>query len=411
MVSALTVVAPGREEEAPSTREHKGGREGARRRAEQRMGCEPCGPKINGRPPGWQRCHLSATETAAAPGGWVMSPKILGLISFAACAVSIAAASSSAAAPPPAPASENLGPYNVVVLEGSVGMQRPLAADAGVAAAGTPWSLAGWMLSTRRQTGTVIVAAVGDTDGPSAAWRGIVLRDGELGFELSPQITLRSGVQLEPGRWHHIAATYDGATARLYLDGRERAALDATTVQAVPRIAIAPTPRDQAPGGSMHFGGSLASLTLEPSALDAHAVRLRAAAPRISRSSASIIWASAGRCRSGRGADCRPRRTLGRCRRAAVRRARRAPFLWWRGRPAVSRPSRRVCGRSMRGTSVPRRRLRPMGRVVASGLSRTTLVRRGGAGNGAHDADRAGNLSRPAIRTGQSRHSRQLEPS
>jgi len=208
-----------------------------------------------------------------------MSPKILGLISFAACAVLIAAASSSAAAPPPAPASENLGPYNVVVLEGSVGMQRPLAADAGVAAAGTPWSLAGWMLSTRRQTGTVIVAAVGDTDGPSAAWRGIVLRDGELGFELSPQITLRSGVQLEPGRWHHIAATYDGATARLYLDGRERAALDATTVQAVPRIAIAPTPRDQTPGGSMHFGGSLASLTLEPSALDAHAVRLRAAAP------------------------------------------------------------------------------------------------------------------------------------
>jgi beta-galactosidase/beta-glucuronidase len=206
-----------------------------------------------------------------------MATKTVGWSSFAAFAACAAAAASLAAAPPRAPASENLGPYNVAVLEGGVGMQRPLAADASVARAGTPWSLAGWILSTRRQPGTVIVAAVGDTDGLSA-WRGIVLRDGELGLELGPRAALQSGVQLEPGRWHHIAATYDGTTARLYLDGRAQDALEAMTIRTVPRIDIAPTPRDPVPGSSSHFGGSLAGFTLEPTALDAGAVRLLAGA-------------------------------------------------------------------------------------------------------------------------------------
>ena len=129
-----------------------------------------------------------------------------------------------------------------------------------------------WILSVRRQPGTVIVAAVGDTDPPSAEWRGIVLREGELTLEVAPRLELTGGVELPPGEWHHIAATYDGVTARLYLDGRECGALEAKTVQVAARIDIAPT----APGaaaGAPHFGGSLAGLALEPYALDAQAVR------------------------------------------------------------------------------------------------------------------------------------------
>ena len=193
------------------------------------------------------------------------------LMTFAA---GVAIASSSAASPTASTASENFGPFNVSVLEGSVGTERPLAADVGLAAPGVPWSMTGWILSTRRQAGAVIVAAVGDTD--TAAWRGVVLLDGELGLELAPRVTLRSGIQVQPGHWHHIAATYDGTTARLYLDGRECGALEAATLQAVPRIDIAPTPRDPVPGGPPHFGGSLAGFTLEPYALEVRAVRLLA---------------------------------------------------------------------------------------------------------------------------------------
>ena len=185
-------------------------------------------------------------------------------------AVGVSFTPSLSASTPQPPAFANLGPYNVTVLEGSVGTERSLPADVGLTAPGAPWSMTGWILSTRRQEGTVVVAGVGDTD--SAAWRGLVLIGGELGLQLAPATTLRSGAALEPGRWHHIAASYDGTTARLYVDGRKAGVLQAPTAQVQPRIAIAPTPRDPIPGAP-HFGGSLAGITLEPYAIGAGAMR------------------------------------------------------------------------------------------------------------------------------------------
>jgi hypothetical protein len=205
---------------------------------------------------------------------FMSSVSILALVACAAAAATATALAAPQTRGPPD--SANFGPYNVTVLEGGVGIERPLAANVGLVAPNAPWSISAWILPVRRQPGVVIVAAVGDTDDPSAAWRGIVLRDGELGLEVTARLSLFSGAQVEPSRWHHIAATYDGTTARLYLDGRERGALQAGTPRAAPRIGIAPTPRNAAPGGAPHFGGSLAALTLEPDVLDPHAVRVLA---------------------------------------------------------------------------------------------------------------------------------------
>jgi hypothetical protein len=204
-----------------------------------------------------------------------MRPKIFVLISVLSLAASTAPAGPAADSAVTRLQSENFGPYNLNVLEGGVGVQRRLAADVGLASPGAPWSMTTWIRSVRRQPDTVIVAAVGDTDDPSAEWRGIVLRDGELTLDLTPRLALPGGVELPPGQWHHIAATYDGVTARLYLDGRQCGALEARTLQVAARIDIAPTAPDAAPGAP-HFGGSLAGFTLEPYALDAHAVRLLA---------------------------------------------------------------------------------------------------------------------------------------
>ena len=206
--------------------------------------------------------------------GHAMWPKILALIVFSSVAAGFASARPGDAAATQV-GSENFGPYNLNVLEGGVGVQRLLAANAGLNASGAPWSMTTWILSVRRQPGTVIVAALGDTDPPSAEWRGIVLRDGELTLVVAPGLELRGGVGLPPGKWHHIAATYDGGTARLYLDGRECGALEARTSQVAARIDIAPAAPDAA-AGSPHFGGSLAGLALRPFALDAQAVRLLA---------------------------------------------------------------------------------------------------------------------------------------
>jgi len=171
----------------------------------------------------------------------------------------------------------NFGPYNVTALEGSIGMERPL--SGALAAPGAAWSLSGWMRWTRRQSGAVIVAAVGDTSDPGGAWRGILLLDAELALQLTPTLILHTGARLESGRWYAIAATYDGRAARLYLDGRECGAVSAATLQVAPRTDIAPIGRDAAREGSSHFGGTLAELKLEPNALDVRTVRSRAAQP------------------------------------------------------------------------------------------------------------------------------------
>lgn len=141
---------------------------------------------------------------------------------------------------------ENLGPYNVAVLEGGIGLRRPLAADTALIAAGTPWSITGWVNWTRRQPGKAIVAGVGEVDTKRSAWRGVLLLDGELALLMNPAHTLRSGTILQPGRWYAIAATYDGTTARLYVDGKECAAAAAATLKVGPRVVLAPDSADDA---------------------------------------------------------------------------------------------------------------------------------------------------------------------
>ncbi len=165
----------------------------------------------------------------------------------------------------------NLGPYNVTVLEGGIGLERKVAPTS-IAAAGTPWSMSGWLRAARVQADTVIVAAVGEA-GRNPAWRGLVLTDGQLVLELDVSQRLLSGAFAEPGRWVAVAATYDGATARLYVDGRERASLLAPTSAVAPHIVLAPAAIDAQRGIGGHFGGSLAEWTLSPAVLDPATIR------------------------------------------------------------------------------------------------------------------------------------------
>ena len=84
----------------------------------------------------------------------------------------------------------NFGPYNVTFLEGGVGLARPLSEAAAPIASGAPWSITGWLRSARRQSGEVIVAAIGDVAG--GEWRGLTLVDGALSFVVGRAVTVRS---------------------------------------------------------------------------------------------------------------------------------------------------------------------------------------------------------------------------
>jgi hypothetical protein len=166
----------------------------------------------------------------------------------------------------------NFGPYNVTFLGGGVGLSNPLAPDSPVLQAAGAWSMSGWLRADRSSDAPVIVAALGDA-APDAC-RCLMLQHGELVLQLGVDVTLHATQTLAPGSWHALAATYDGHTARLYLDGSQVAARDAATGAAAPMLRLAPESLADLTG-QHHFGGSLASFLLQAGALDAAGISQR----------------------------------------------------------------------------------------------------------------------------------------
>jgi len=166
-------------------------------------------------------------------------------------------ASASAAAPPQA--TDNFGPYNSTFLEGGIGQSRTLAADSSLLAAGASWSLSGWLRLAAPPSGTVIVGGVGNPGTDEC--RCLILQDGKIALRLGDRQQLSTSQSLDWTQWHAIAATYDGSTARLYLDGHESAAQALPTSRVAPALTLAPE------GDTPHFGGSLAEFTLHSNVL------------------------------------------------------------------------------------------------------------------------------------------------
>jgi beta-galactosidase/beta-glucuronidase len=203
------------------------------------------------------------------------------------CALGLAVAGWLGAQPPAraaVAANANLGPYNVQILEGGIGVTRPLAPDTPLLAAGAPWSLSGWINLTNRLSGPVVIAAIGDVSGN--AWRGLELRDGKLALvsrsSAAASSALAAAAPLEAAHWYAIAATFDGSMARLYVDGHEISAAAASTQPVAAQIELGPAAvRDALNAGTPgagtsrengHFGGALALFTLAPAALSPAAI-------------------------------------------------------------------------------------------------------------------------------------------
>ena len=165
-------------------------------------------------------------------------------------------------------ATDNFGPYNATFLDGGTGETRPLAADNALLAAGAQWSLTGWISFTSPQSGTVVIAGVGNpyVDG----CRCLILRDGHFAVRFGSRQELDSGQSLDATQWHAVAVTYDGATARLYVDGQQSAAQTLSAPQVSAELSLAPEGIAQA--GVHHFGGSLAQFTLHAEALSADSI-------------------------------------------------------------------------------------------------------------------------------------------
>ncbi|MEA3180818.1 MAG: hypothetical protein QOI59_4341 [Gammaproteobacteria bacterium] len=157
----------------------------------------------------------------------------------------------------------NTGPYNLTFLEGGVGMTRSLAPDNPALSASASWSITGWLRPTLAQSGDVVIAAVGET-------RRLAIHDGRLQLRAG-DLEITAARPLQIGNWQAVAATQDGQSLKLYIDGQLSGARSITKqLPAVsPVLTLAPT----AANPEQHFGGSLAQFQLEATALSAQSVQ------------------------------------------------------------------------------------------------------------------------------------------
>jgi len=159
----------------------------------------------------------------------------------------------------------NLGPYNASFLAGGTGISRPLKADAPLLNPGAPWSMTGWLRPAFQQPGVVVLASIGD---PAQACRCLQLRDGRPEFSSGGADPVTSRRVVAADSWHAVAATYDGKTVHLFLDGEEVASRTLATNTTAPVLQLAPA---MPPNG--HFGGSLAQFQVQDTALSASGIR------------------------------------------------------------------------------------------------------------------------------------------
>ena len=155
------------------------------------------------------------------------------------------------------------GPFNGVFLPDGDGLKKPLLTGDSVLRADSPWSLHAWVKPANALKTPCMVAGFGHPDEEFS--RYLALGSSQFSLRIGQDNVLTGTAALAPGKWHFVAATFDGEQFRLYSDGTQVASgkLDLGSVSPILEMA----PPAAASSNSCHFGGAIASFTLLRSAL------------------------------------------------------------------------------------------------------------------------------------------------
>ena len=155
------------------------------------------------------------------------------------------------------------GPFNAAFLPDGDGLKKALLKSDSVLRADSPWSLCAWVKPSETPHALTLVAGFGDPTEEFA--RYLAIDNDHVTLWMGKDNSLSSPAALASGKWHFLAATFDGERFHLYSDGTQVASgkLDLGSVSPVLEIAP-PAPPSQ---DWHHFGGSIASLTLARNAL------------------------------------------------------------------------------------------------------------------------------------------------
>jgi hypothetical protein len=111
------------------------------------------------------------------------------------------------------------GPFNGVFLAGGNGLKKAMVKDDSVLRADSPWSMYAWVRTEEAIAAPVLIAGMGD---PEEEYSRYLAVDGSrVMLWMGKDNSLPGAVTLGAGKWHLLAATFDGESFHLYSDGAE----------------------------------------------------------------------------------------------------------------------------------------------------------------------------------------------
>jgi hypothetical protein len=154
----------------------------------------------------------------------------------------------------------HFGPYNAHILAGGRGLTKSLPVSDPILDARAPWTLSTWVELSPNSASSFLIAGAGDATTKSLRFFALV--DGKPAFFLGDTEPLVAPAPLTINGWHFLAASYDGTTARFYVDGLEATHRTLTDSSIAPKLEIAPVQPACAKLPCPHFGGRIAGFTL-----------------------------------------------------------------------------------------------------------------------------------------------------
>jgi len=130
------------------------------------------------------------------------------------------------------------GPYNAVFLPDGDGLTKSLVKEDTVLQADAPWSLYAWVRMEEQPSTITLVAGVGDPDDEYP--RYLAYDGSKLSLSMGKDNSLSGAAALATGKWHLIAATFDGSDFHLYSDGVQVAAGKLELGNVSPVLMMAP---------------------------------------------------------------------------------------------------------------------------------------------------------------------------
>jgi hypothetical protein len=161
---------------------------------------------------------------------------------------------------------QHYGPYNAHILVGGRGLTKDLPAKDPIFDAESPWSLSVWVQFAPISPSSTLIAGAGDPAAEDS--RFFVLLDGKPAFRVGEAEALTSAAEFSTRGWHFLATTFDGTTARFFVDGVEAAHGPLHTGPIAPQLVMAPV-ESCVKLPCPHFGGRIADLILSRGAFSA----------------------------------------------------------------------------------------------------------------------------------------------